>query len=196
MNSALKIEDLDLSNESAAEIESVLKDFLSELGYSDDRIDALECRSRSGFSPYSHNKGGFEAVAFTSMFSLPNGSTGFDNADATIEKARDYMIKLHEEEVGAKYADWTEDQREAYYDTEMNDEDTVLFSVDLMLNDENSLNVRMCVCAKDSPYHRKYDDKLEFDIEFKTPKQLATKLKALLKLKSVGKFSDNLRDAF
>jgi hypothetical protein len=193
---ALKIEALELTETKANAIVEAIRDFLLTLGYSEERISELECRSRDGFSPFSHNNGGLEAAMFSPMFTLPNGFTGFPNADATIEQHRDYDIKEFEERFSAKYEDFTEEQREEFYDAECNDDSTVLFSVDVMLNSENELNVRMCVSAKDSPYHRKYDDLVSVDVEFRSVSDLKAKLAKLLKRTEFGKFSDNLRDAY
>lgn len=54
---ALKTEDLNLSNKESDNIVQVLKDFITEgLDFSEDRINALDCRRRDGFIPIAFYK--------------------------------------------------------------------------------------------------------------------------------------------
>lgn len=199
MKHAIKIEDLSIDQKYADAIVEVLRDFLTDLGYSKDRINELESRRRDGFIPFSHNKGGLEAVAFVDQESVRGmGGTGFKNADATIEKYFEFDVEHFESEVfKARSETWTEEQRDKFYESRHEDDQaTVLFSADLMLNSETELNVRLCVCVKDAPYHRQYDDKLEFDLEFESLAGLKRKLKALLNKADVKQFARNLMDAY
>lgn len=195
---ALKIEDLSIDQKYADSIVEALHEFLTDLGYSKDRISELESRHRDGFSPYSHNKGGLEAVAFSGQESVRgSGGTGFKQADATLQKYFDFDVEHFETKFKVKYADWTEEQRDEFEEGRLSDtQASVLFSADLMLNSETELNVRLCVCVKDAPYHRQYDDKLEFDIEFKSLAGLKRQLKALLNKADVKQFGRNLMDAY
>lgn len=195
---ALKLESLSMKPVKALRIETALVSFLESLGYRDERISALECRSRDGFIPYGHDKGGFEAIAFRDQASCDQGvGTEFENANATLDKYALFDVEMYakEKNLGA-YETWSDNEQEAFYEWRDNEESTVLFSTDLMLTSENSLNVRMCVCVKDAPYHRQYDDKLEFDITFNTVTELKTKLEKILKKKAVVQFIDNVEEAF
>lgn len=197
-NHALKIEDLDLTEAKANSIVEVLKNFLVELGYSEERIGTLECRSRDGFSPYSHNKGGVEGIAFMMQDTSEQYLYQFPNALKTVQKYAKYSEEMFRKENNIpKDTELTEDQQEELWQWLGNDtESTILFSVDLMLTSENQLNVRACVCAKDAPYHRHFDDKIEKNIKFKTVTELKSKLKALLKTKKFDAFSDALSEAY
>jgi len=195
----IKIEDLEMSKEYADQIESELSDFLEDLGFSKDRIEGLECRSRDGFSAYSHNKGGLGAISYLDRNSLPNGSLGFKNADATIEKYADMDLKNFAEEnsISEDYNEWSEEQQNAFSEYQHNgEENSILLSVDMMLNSDTELNIRMCVCVKEAPYHRQYDDLIEFNIEFKSLAGLNQKLNRILKNRDVMKFEQNMRDAW
>jgi hypothetical protein len=195
----LKIEALDINKDRADQIEVIMHDFFTDLGFRTERIDSLECRSRDGFSPFSHNKGGLEAIAFRDQYMASMEGTGFENADKTLDKYEEYDRETFLTEVLKvdKSHEMNESEWEEYDEYRRNDEQsTVLFSTDLMLTSESSLNVRMCVCVKDAPYHRQYDDKIEVDVEFKTLKSLKSQLNKLLKRDDVKCFSDNLTDAY
>lgn len=198
-NHALKLEDLDISEKKGDTIVEVLRDFLTNLNYNADQIDPLECRSRPGFMPYSNNKGGLAAIAYADSYRLPNGQTGFPNADATIETyIQDDIDSFAKENKldAANYSNWTEEQYNKFDRYVEAVENTILYSTDLMLESPNLLNIRMCVCVKDAPYHRHYDDLLKYTIEFKTPSELKRLLNKLLKDKAVKLFADNVNDAY
>lgn len=204
MNHALKTERINVEIGVADGIQECIHEFLTELGYSNDRISELECRSRDGFIPHSHNLGGLEAIAFTDQFMASIEGTGFDKADETLERYRKMDVEYFLADRPTYPKDeskWTDDQREKFDEYRQNDsEATVLFSVDCMLTGLErgvfTLNIRMCVCVKDAPYHRQFDDKLEFDITFKHCKSLGEKLKKLLRNKDVKTFAGNLREAY
>jgi len=90
---AIKIEDLVISRERADDILEVITDFCRDVGFSSERIEPLDCRASSGFSPYSHNKGGLGCVSFMDQYSAHCNGTGFDNTDATLEKYQEYTKK-------------------------------------------------------------------------------------------------------
>lgn len=199
-NSALKIEALEMTLAKAQAIENVLKDFLSELNYDDDRIDKLDCRRRDGFIPHSHNKGGFEANTFMQQDNADQWIHSFENAHATLEKYTAYAIEYFQKDndlEDVSYENWTDEQREAFYEYQASDDQSdVLFSAALMLTSETELNIRLCVCVKDSPYHREYDDLIEFDLTFKNSRDLKAKLKKLLNKKQVSAFARAVREAY
>jgi len=192
VNHALKIEDLDLTKRTADAIVKAVQEFMLELGYTKERISELDCRRRDGFIPFSHNKGGLEAIAFIDLYSAYSmGGVGFDNADATIVKYYEYCL----ESLGLKDAKELTDEQHDQIGQSCS-EDTVLFSLDAMLIDEHTLNLRFCVCAKDTPYHRQYDDLIDIDVEFKNVTELKKKLKKLLKNEDIKMFSLNLDHAY
>lgn len=204
MKHALKIENLSIREATADNITNVMRNFALDLGYSSDRIENLECRSRDGFIPHSHNMGGIECVAFRDQHTTQFEGTGFENADKTLEKYHNLDLDYFCEEdafkdlkISKDQSAWTEDiwEKFAEYCRE-DDQSSVLFSCDIMLTGRNSLNIRMCVCVKDSPYHRQYDDKIEIDINFKSVRDLETKLTKLLDREDVKLFSSNLLEAY
>lgn len=202
MRHAIKIEDVDVNKETADAIIETLKDFAESLGYSSDRIDDLECRSRDGFMAYSHNKGGIACVAFRDQYSCCE-NTGFKNADATLSKYWKYDFEnIQQEKNWAKdYSDWNDEQQE-YLDQARSEysEASVLFGMDCMYQGVergiHSLNLRLTVSVKDAPYHRQYDDLIDIDVTFRTVASLKNKLNKLLKTKDLNKFSNNLREAY
>lgn len=189
MNHALKIEDLGITEKKADSLRNAIYDFMVELGFSTERIEALECRSRDGFIPYRHNKGGLQAAAHYDMFYAACNGTGFKNTDATLNTYYDNAAKelsAHDLNV-----DKNMDELQEWFG-----EDSVLFSLDVMFTGVNEVNLRFCICAKDSPYHRQYDDLIDMDITFKNVTDLKAKLKKVLKNKQVALFSRNLADAY
>jgi hypothetical protein len=193
-NHALRLERLNLDQNTADQITNALHVFLTDLGFSTDRISELECRSRDGFIPYTHNNGGLEAVAFTDQYIAHVMGTGFDNADATLEKYYHYDLEYFKQDNGLhEDHELTEKELEAFDEYRQNNsEATVLFSCDLMLTSETDLNIRLCVCVKDAPYHRQYDDLIDIDIEFNSASELKAKLNEVLKRQDVKCFGDNL----
>ena len=90
-----------------------------------------------------------------------------------------------------------DDMRERFDEYRRSDDDaTVLFGLDMMLLSDTELNLRFTVCAKDSPYHRKFDDLISIDISFKSIAGLKQKLARVLKRQDVKTFSSNLNEAY
>jgi hypothetical protein len=204
MTHALKLERLDLTEKSADKILDIIKNFASEVGYSDDHINTLECRSRDGFIPNSHNYGGIECVSFRDQYHAYFAFTGFDNADARIVEYYNYDLTQYKEDKGIpKEQDLNEDQLE-HFETEYRAEDidaTVLFSMDIMhtgIDDDgiHSIDIRICICVKDAPYHREYDDMFGIILEFKTAGELESQLKALLDRRDIKMLSENLNESY
>lgn len=195
---SIKIEDLDINRAQADLIENELYEFLSNLGFHDDRIEPLECRSRDGFIPYSHNKGGLGADAYRDQYSCCE-DTGFENTDKTLEKYRDYDTSsfLYDKKIDIETVEWTEELSEELDEYRREDsEATVNFNVKLMLTSETTLDVNCYVDAKDAPYHRTFDDKFKTTIEFKSIAGLKQKLKRLEKNDFIRTLKQNLREAF
>lgn len=190
---ALLFEDLGLREVTASAIVRELRSFAESLGYTKDHIENLECRARDGFIPHAHNHGGLGCLAHAGQASLSPGDTGFKGLDKALNRALDFDIADAEERYGKKHVDFSTDELDEFEEARSESEDTVLFSLDMMhtgvTRGRQTINLRFCLCASDSPYHRKFDDKIEANITFKTVAELKTKLAKIRKTKQVEKFS-------
>jgi hypothetical protein len=199
-NNALKIECLDITEKQAHRIESLLRDFASNLGYSQDKISSLECRARDGFSPHSYNMGGIECIMFQDQYSAQINGTGFKNADATLDKYLQYDVEYFCEDNPTLLKDqsnWSESDFEKFDECRREDDQAdVLYGCDIMLTSDTSLNIRITVCVKDAPYHRQYDDLISIDIDFKNITDLKRQLKNVLKQDNIKMFSKCLNEAY
>lgn len=194
----IKLEDLEMSLKLGDEYVEVMRDFLESIGFSSDRIDSFECRRRDGYFPHSYNKGGLEGVAYRDQYSACE-NTGFPETDAALSRARDYSIECFADENSLDpktYGDWTDEQREACHEYESSGNDTIEFQARVMMTSETTANVDLYVSASDSPYHRSSDDKLELEIEFKSPAGMKRKLNSILKNHFAKCMSKNLQEAF
>lgn len=189
MNHALKIEDLGITEKKANLLYNTVFDFAVELGFNEEFIEMLECRRRDGFIPHSHNKGGLSVAVHENMLSAILSPTGFKNTDATLKT---YYSNAKKE---LEISDLNDDDQMNRLD-EWFGEDSVLFSLDIMFTSANEVNLRLCVCAQDTPYHREYDDLIDIDITFKNVTDLKTKLKKMLKNKQVKLFSRNVLNCY
>lgn len=194
---ALKLEDLEMTLKKADQIETAIMDFLSNLNFNEERIENLDCRSRDGFSPFSYNKGGKAATAWMDQMYAEQWISGFKNASATLEKYHDQDVESFCKDNNISEIDYEDsDLVEKFDNYRDNSESTVLFSCDVMLRSETELNVRICVCVKDAPYHRQYDDLFSYNIKFQNVTQLKAKLKSLLSKKDVSRFSRAVCEGF
>lgn len=194
----IKLEDLEMSLKTGNEYIEVMRDFLESIGFSSDRIDSFECRRRDGYFPHTYNKGGLEGITYRDQYSACE-NTGFSNTDAVLSRYRDYSIECFAEENSLDpktYADWTDEQREACHEFESNNDDTIQFQARIMMTSETTANVDLYVSASDSPYHRSSDDKLELEIEFKSPAGMKRKLNSILKHVFVKCFASNIKEAW
>lgn len=194
---ALKLDDLDIPLHVANEYVDVITEFLDGLNFSSDRIEAFECRSRSGYIPFSHNKGGLEGIAYRDQYSACE-NTGFKGTDAALARGYKYDLECWMEENKHPSTDSMNDADfEAFDEWRQNsDQDTIQFQARVMLTSETTANVDFYVSASDSPYHRKSDDKLELSIEFKSPAGLKRKLKTIARHAFVQKLACNVREGF
>lgn len=194
MKHAIKIEDLDLSKDQADKLETVCHNFISDLGYSNDRIEAIECRRRDGFIPHSHNKGGLEARSYLLQYSLTNGLTGFTNTDKVLDKNYQYNLESYLQDNNLTELD--ESHYESFDEYCRDSDDTIELMTRIMFNSESECTVSFFVSASDSPYHRQYDDYFEHTIEFKNASDLKKQLDKLNKESFIKCFKNNLREAF
>ena len=195
---SIKIESLAMKEEYADKIELTINNFLLELGFNEERIEALECRSRDGFIASSHNKGGLAAASFQSLRYLQYEDTGFKNTDKTIEEYYQYDLDCYKEQHGlCLKEELPEEHYESFDDYMFESDDTVMFSCDIMLIDSVNLNIRICIGAKDTPYHRQYDDLISIDINFKDEKDLERQFKEVIENnEDVQLFINNLEEAY
>ena len=191
---ALKLEELNLKINKANKIVAVLNEFLTDLEFDQERIEPIECRRRDGFIPYSHNKGGLQAISYIDQVHAEVEKTGFINTDKTLDKYYENDLKSFLED--NKLNELTEEDYESFDDYRSSGNDTVMFSAQLVLNDDNNLTIFLDVSAKDSPYHRQYDDRLEFKVNFKTVKSLQKQLADILLDENVLTFKANISEAW
>jgi hypothetical protein len=198
---ALKLEDLEISLKIADQYVEVMRDFLQDdLSFNKDRVESFECRRRDGYFPYSYNKGGLEGICYRDQLSAYQ-NTGFENTDSVLSKYADYNLEAYckDNQLDMQtYADWTDEQREAWYEVEQEyfGDDTIQFQARIMMTSETTANVDFYVSASDSPYHRSSDDKLEVEISFKSPAGMKRQLKKLLKNKFVARLERNVREGW
>lgn len=197
---SIKIEDLDMDRKLADQYLTVIKDFLTDLDFSKDRIGSFECRSRDGFSPFSHNKGGLEGVSY--LYSSYN-DTGFEKVDEIQHKYRQraYDAWFEENKIDktkVSYQDLTSDQQDdlANFETEYLSDDSIQFQARVMITSDTTANVDFYISASDTPYHRSSDDRLELEIDFKSPAGMKRKLNAILKKDFVKTFIKNVKETY
>lgn len=196
-NHALKLEDLELTLKQADGYIEVMREFLEELNYSSDRIDSFECRRRDGYFPHSYNKGGLEGICYLPQTFLPNGNTGFKNTDEVLERGYKYDLESFLEDRKLTELDYDNDsQLQDFDEYRQSSDDTIQFQARIMMTSETTANVDFYVSASDSPYHRSSDDKLEIEIEFKSPAGMKRKLAAILKRDFVKCLKNNVREGF
>lgn len=201
-NHALKIEEVDVSKAIADGIVAALQAFALELGFSEEHTDALECRSRDGFIPYSHNKGGIGAHAYQSQLHAYIERTGFDHADAVLDRYYQYTADYYAEanNLSKDVSTWSDDQRDEMEQGYAEDsESTVFFKLQAMyqgINDDgmHSIDLSCMVNVSDAPYHRGYDDIVEIELKFKTVAGLKKQLATVLKRDDVNTFALNVRN--
>ena len=197
---ALKIESLNLRQGRADLIEHNMHEFLESIGFSNDRIEHLECRSRDGFSPYSHNLGGLQAIAFDQCNSIAGSgrlSSMFEKSCDAVEYANKLNEKWFRESKDIKPdQELTEDQECELYEYSSEADDSILFGCDVMLTSETSLNIRLTISVTDAPYHRTFDDLISIDINFKNMSDLKRGFKNALKSKKVQCFKSSMVDSF
>lgn len=201
MKHAFKIEELEMPLEIANKYEEVIRHFLYDLGFSNAQMSGFECRRRDGFIPHSYNYGGIEGIAYRDQYGA-GADTGFENTDEKLAQYQDQMRSCWiADNKGASPetlvsesmsdADW-----EALDEYCREGEDTIQFQVRVMLTSETTANVDLYVSCSDSPYHRKSDDKMELEIEFKSPAGMREKLAAILKSDFAKCVRQNLKEAF
>lgn len=197
MNHALKIENLEMSIELADKYTEVIKEFLSSLGFSDDRIEAFESRRRDGFIPHSHNLGGLEGICYRDQYISQIEGTGFENTDIILDKYQEQDLRswLEENNKPAEY-EMTDSDYDSLDEYRQGDDSTVQFQARVMITSDTTANVDFYISASDTPYHRSSDDKLELEITFKTPAGMKRQLNKLLKHDFVETLISNIQEGF
>lgn len=181
---AIKIEDLELNKTKADLMVETFEEILSDIGFSDERISSIECRSRDGFIAYSHNKGGVNAVCFI-MNSHLRGS-GYDYGDGVINKWDDYQHEMYKDDHPGKHrylhqfwdgkrkdSDLMQRVLEHYYEyiDGDSDYDSTMFEVRFMVKPDGTVDVDVFGCTKDAPYFRSSDYNANKNFEFTGPEE-------------------------
>lgn len=114
MKNALKLKNIDAVyfDELPVELQDYVAEQLKEafdkapenFNY-DKGVENIECKSRSGFIPFSHNKGGLEINGFTDLMSLWGSGTNVSHkkAQAEIDRQIDYHFKCVAESTYANF---------------------------------------------------------------------------------------------
>lgn len=196
---ALKIENLNYTEAQANEIIEVLKDFLiNDIGYLRDRVQDIECRRRSGFIPYSNNKGGLQAHEYRcqlDFYFCP--TTNFEKFNNACEHTYNYLIDfmLEEEKIdketyenGINNDDLDMIRLREEVEQSYGEYEAVCLETMLKMENTGSLYVAFFLNASDAPYFRRYDDKIEFDVNFSTINELKEQLDKITDDKKVQEF--------
>jgi hypothetical protein len=188
--------------DSQSKLDALIKELVTEAAEafdSEPNIEAVECRARDGFMPFSHNCGGWEATAFDY---LNHGlSYSSKEANAQIEKTMQQAMEYGLSEMGlpkdTKWADLnlSEEQEEAlreHEDSYLEDE-TIMVSFRVLYHgvDENGKHSASVSAAInwEAPYHRshiswmpgfKCETAKEVEVTWKNLREAKTKIKAAL----------------
>lgn len=180
---ALKVESIDASQETLDQIAEMLHEIAIDLGFREDSIYKLECRSRDGFIPHSWNHGGYGADGFTRLDS-PIGSgmmTGSKKVNDLINKyydqREDEVLEGFLKEKNLTELD-TEDQElmneywERLNDSFCSDYDAINLNYQgRYLGYErgvHTISLNLFWSLTDAPYHRSSDDDMEIVIKFRS----------------------------
>lgn len=150
----------------------------------DETFEDIECKARSGFIPFSHNKGGLTSNQFTDLCSLWGSGSRVSHKEARteIERQIEYSLKCAQEsyfennkneclEIGLSHSDMVsyhvlydngfEDMAQDFcnYETESmsGDESSIMFQVRFLYHGiENGIHRASVSCAvnTEGPYHR------------------------------------------
>lgn len=199
---ALKVEDLNYTKKEADEIVKVLKNFLTDkIGYYEESwINPVECRRRSGFIPYSNNKGGLQAYTYGDQLNYVfKPTSNFKGFNDSCQRTYDYCIEAALEEEGITLKDYNKaldndcaDMIAIRDEIEMNfgEYEATCLETLLKLEGTGKLFVSFMLKASDAPYFRNYDDCIDFDIKFNTVDELERKLDELTLNDKVQEFID------
>jgi len=192
----IDLNELNISLKTANDYVEVIKDWLSQLNFSSDRIDSFECRGRDGFIPSGHNNGGLEGIAYQSQYSACE-NTGFENTDTVLTKGYAYDLECYlADNKLPKDVELTEDQLEAFHNYQSESDDTIQYQARVMFTSETTVNVDFYISASDSPYHRHSDDRLELELKFRTPNGLKRQLTKILKNPFVSRFARQVSEGY
>lgn len=193
MMHAIKIEDLNIEKTKADEMVETFTEILLEVGFSSNRIENVSCRSRDGFSPFSHNKGGIQAYVYT-MTSYLRGS-GYDYGDGVISKWDEYQHESYERDHPKlwrflnqfwdgkrKDSQLVQTTLEHYYNyiDGCSDYDTTQFGVRFMVKPDGTVDVDIFGSTMDAPYFRTSDYNDHINVEYKNKKQFTKEVMEFL----------------
>jgi hypothetical protein len=163
---------------------SDLKDDLPDV-FSIQNIEDIETESYPGYSPYSHNQGGYQLRAFADLGSFFGSGEHYRTyASEFIE----YLIERDRKSLAEHYDGYDklddEAKLDAEYESLSDDSNSVYLEVMMMFSDKDergvyTLSVNAYLEGSDAPYHRGCDFKFETEIRFKTASGLKRQLKRL-----------------
>lgn len=191
------------------EFHKIIKDWIENLDIDDPyavaTTDEIECRARDGFIPFGHNLGGFDKTTWADLYALTDHSYGPKglNVDKEIEEGYESALAAFKEDK-AEFLLGVPDEKINYGDLyelghpdlaeELSEyerahlEGPVHWGVRAMYEgvDESGTHTLMVYLSASLDEYRgafgKYSKTLgEFEITFKTVKQLQSKLKSLKK---------------
>lgn len=194
----IKVEDLNRPVEFWNKVADIFKEFLvDEMGHLPEWVGEFECRRRDGFIPYSSNKGGMRGYHYGDQLQYYFDNTGFENFDKECEKTYDYIIdcflddaKITREEYEKGIDNNDENMLNLREEAEQSfrEYESTYFETMLKIEDDNTLYVCFTLSASDAPYHRGYDDIIEYEIKFNSVDELKEKLYNLLENDDVDSF--------
>lgn len=196
---AIKLEDLDYTENYADQIETVLKDFLvDDIGYYvPEWIQPILCRSCSGFFPYSNNKGGFRAYQYSDQLTHYFNGTDFEKFNEVCKKTYDHCIEYGIEDKGISLDEFnrgldSDDQDiisiRDEIESNFGEYESCCFETMMKLEDENTLFISFMLKASDAPYFRSYDECIDIEIKFTNIFELKTELSKVTDRKDVQNF--------
>jgi hypothetical protein len=188
-----------------------LKDTLTDSFNNDVRAEVyevqseeLECRSRDGFMPFDHNRGGVRILGFSDVRcimgsgTIPNNKQASKAIEGQDTQNREYALEALNEKHGTKFTtndNLPEDMQNELWEIqdEGSSEDSILFYIQAKyegsVNGVHTLYVTACI-NWESPYHRSHiswlpdfvtESSKSVEIKFKNATELRTRLKKALK---------------
>lgn len=163
------------------ELKKFLDNLASALDTHSQEVEAIETEHRPGYSPYSHNKGGFELKAFTDLrYFYGSGEHNGTYAERFIEYciARDRQSYMRDQGITEIEPESADD--EVWCEGLGDDSNSVFFQATCMFTSATTMDVNLYFEATDAPYHRGLDFKFETEIEFDSLEAFKAELKKLV----------------
>lgn len=192
------------------DMQDVAREFLNECStevINDEKIEDIECRSRSGFIPYDWNRGGLTLCKYRDLGYFWSGgySVGIPEAQASIEKWTEQALKDAKEAFIEKYAEELSDLEiknddvdyhtledkglsslaNEFSEYEMEhmsgDYSSTQHTIRVLYSGNGEFNVEVFHSISDAPYHRGSDGSKRWTFDAFTAKQLKNELDKIKK---------------